>query len=372
MISKYFDVLRSCIRRPALKMEILRLEDETTSETESNQNIDSDGSLNISLQNGIRRTFNITMVNIDGNYTPDPNRIWARYRVKLYLGLYIGEQEYFIPQGVFVLENPNAISNSSYQVVKLNFLDKFSLLDGTLGGELDQEYTVLAGTTVSQAIKDILEKSGDPIQPMIQNELWDATIPSNISKDIGDNLGSILLEIASTFSANVYYDTTGSLVFAKNTNADEKESLWSFAQNDFNYMGISQSYPFSDIFNSVLVKGGTVNDQTITAEANNMDLTSNISIPNLGYKRVKVVSNQYILSQSMAQELAEYELKKLISLQSSISISSVPMYHLDIDEVIDLSDQILKLDRTRFLIMKISLPFKIGSEMTVDAVQVSR
>ena len=68
-----------------------------------------DGSLNVSLQNGTRRSANIVLSNIDGAFDYNVNNIWFGRRVRLSKGIILDDgTEFYLPQGTFYLKNPTA------------------------------------------------------------------------------------------------------------------------------------------------------------------------------------------------------------------------------------------------------------------------
>jgi hypothetical protein len=68
-----------------------------------------DGSISIQLQNGVRRSCNITLKNDDGLYTPDANGlVFIGKKIKIYSGLNINGTDYFPSEsihGVFNMGN---------------------------------------------------------------------------------------------------------------------------------------------------------------------------------------------------------------------------------------------------------------------------
>ena len=101
----------------------------------------------------------------------------------------------------------------------------------------------------------------------------------------------------------------------------------------------------------------------------NNDLQSPTSIPNVGFKRVKTIKDSNIYSTALAEVRAEYELKRATNVLNEISIKSIPMYHLDVDNVITLTDAKHNLDRYRFLINGISLPLGTSGDLTINCVR---
>lgn len=363
----YYDGLKASIQQPIVKIEILR-NDETIINVITGDILNDGGNLTVTRQNGIRRSVEFSLINFTGNYIPYiDGSIWIRQKVKIYFGLKINDLDYWISQGIFILDNPTAISETTGSIVNIKALDKFSLLDGTLGGELDSNLVYPAGTRVFDIICNVLSLAGElPNHFVIDVDVTNQTISYPIEKTYGDKLGDILIEMANMLSKEVFYDINGNLVFQNPVDPLTCSSIWDFGTTECNYLGSSQEYKFSEVFNAVLVIGDNSSGQIYSYEAVNTNINSNISVNNLGFKRTKVITDTNIGSLVLAKNRAIYELNLLSMLQSSIKISIIPMFHLDVGNAITLTDPHIKLNRQRFLINGISVPFKIGEKMTLD------
>ena len=372
-IQDYLNALENNVRKPIIKIEFLRYDDETPYAEITGDLINGSGNLTVNNVNGVRRAVDFSLINVSGDYIPSPDTIWLRQKIKLYLGLNIDDSDFFIEQGVFVLDDPASISNFSEKRLDIKAIDKFSLLDGSLGGEIDANYIIPAGTNILSAIKAVLQPSTDalkevvydPILPVLDIAFASITTPYSIEKSAGDTMGDIIIELAEMVSANVYYNEHGQLVFEQDFKDNIKGSLYDFSTEEFNYGGSTITYKFNKVYNAVKVIGDNVNGATYTATVENNNLQSPTSIPNVKFMRIKVITDTNIYSNALAQTRAEYELKRLTNLLNEISITSVPMYHLDVDKVITLTDSSQGLDRYRYLINSISIPLSTGGSMTV-------
>lgn len=102
-----------------------------------------DGSLSVSLQNGTRRKATIVLANVDGTYSYNVNKIWFGRAVRLSMGLVLPDlTEFYLPMGVFYIQNPTASITPQSNTITYNLVDKWSYLDGTLFGNLESTYVV--------------------------------------------------------------------------------------------------------------------------------------------------------------------------------------------------------------------------------------
>lgn len=364
----YINVLKSGIIKHKVKLEWLR--DDETLESEFQGTI-TDLTLSINRNNGVRRILQFTAKN-EPYLLPSVWGVWINRKIKLYLGVECSDGDYFIPQGVFVLSNPSYESNPSGSTVTFNATDKFTLLNGESGGGLLTDiYLINAGTPVNTAINTILTTFKDKITPIIYPN--SITYPYQIRKGYGDNIGEILKDTAYFMSYNIFYDANGVLNLLPDTNDDVKASQWDYnSQSDgYCYLGATMESDFVSVRNVVKVIGNNLSNSTaIIGIAKNTDYTSNSNIYTLGEIPYAPVENSYINTQLQADNLAQFILKRVKILNASIDINSIPMYHLDVDTVITITDTNLDENMSRYLINSINLHITPeGGDMTINCVK---
>ena len=92
LFNKYTQIsnIKSIINRPNIypRMRIFVLNpDETVRYQIPNIDILATGSYNENYQNGVRRTFNFSLNNESGNYTPSIFNLWAGTKISLEIGV---------------------------------------------------------------------------------------------------------------------------------------------------------------------------------------------------------------------------------------------------------------------------------------------
>jgi len=364
----YINELKKGVFKKRVKIEWLRREDETPYEEFSADIMG--GNLSISRQNGTRRSVSLKLKNIDGKYIPSEDGVWINQKFKLYLGLDINGEDYLIPQGVFVISDPVATSNFSETYIELNGIDKFSLLDGTLGGNLEGIYQIPLNTKIFDAINSILVLAKDKLPALLGDYFKTDKTPYTIRKEVGSaTLGEILTDFAFMVSANIYYGDLGNLVFEEDIDDEIKGSIWDFTTDEFHYLGATNSYAFSKVYNKVVVIGANIDGNIATGMAENKNLQSNTRSQLIGVKIMPPVTDDNITTDDLAQQRAVYELKRVTGLQSSISIKCTPFFHFNVDEVITITDKNLKLDHEKHLIQSIDIDFSNSGTMTVSCIK---
>lgn len=375
----YISVLKTDkIRRPKVRVEFLRYEDESVSDTVTGYVENGSGLISISNKNGQRRSLSVTLTNVTGRFTPNPDGLWLRQKIRVWAGLEINGEDYLFKQGVFVIEDPSALSQGSNHTLSITASDKFSLMDGSIGGETEGIYIVPVGSSIPQTIRGVLQPSTesqsevfyDPIEPIIDTMFDSETTPYTITVAEGEPISNILIELAGMLSSNVYYNVDGQLVFEFDSDDNMKGSQFDFISGDINYMGTTQKFLNSKVYNACLVVGANINGDIARYYLENLNPLSDTSIINVGWKRVLKIDDQNIYNDTLAEYRAIYELKRAINLQSEHSLTCVPMYHLDVDTIITITDEkSLGLNRKRYLINSISLPLSTNGTMSINCAE---
>lgn len=153
---KYIDVVSGNFKR-AIKVEWLN-SDETVNFEFTNSLYDINVDLSVNYQNGSRRTCTLTLNNYRNHFPINFNNIWFGQKFKLWMGIYLDEKTpYYFPQGVFYVSNPNEVYQPTTKTVKINGVDKWAFLDGTLHGKLSGTYQTNIGNDLYGATRELLK-----------------------------------------------------------------------------------------------------------------------------------------------------------------------------------------------------------------------
>lgn len=378
---KYRDAVKNNTIRPRFKICVLRQND-TVQEEIVDDIIYGSGAVSINYQQGQRRSLNFALKNTDGKWTPNPNRnyLWVGSKFKLYLGLEDEGTTYWHPNGVFVVSDPSVIHYGSDKQVSLQCYDKFALLDGTLGGNTEGTYVIPQGTNIRQAIEDILmldNGNGYPIDimPLIFDSKYKNEVTAyTITKNPNSSLGEIIIELADMIACDVYYNENGNLVFQSGI-VDiahlAKPILWSYSDQELEYLSSSLIYNYSKIKNRVTVVAANVNTNLIySALSENHNPVSPTRIQKIGIKNYYLEDNN-IYSDELAQDRADYELNKLSILQLTNALSSTFMIHLDVNNCIEVTDHFLGFKNARFIIQSLNVPISTDSRIEISASNIA-
>lgn len=320
------------------------------------------GTLSCNWNNGRRRQATVTLANLDNEYEFSVNHIWFGQEIRLSEGLILPDgTEYYIPQGVFLIENPQEALRPNQKTATYSLVDKWANLDGTLLGNLEDVYSIQAGTNIFSAIAALLkidkftgENNGDnPIDNMTPlfttyyngktQTLTDGTTvamtdaPYDYVSDSSGTNADVVLGLVEMVAGDVGYNHNGRLTVNPSqddlTDSD-KPILWEFRQNSKTFLGADYTSKPTEVFNDVIVVGAT-NDVNETAKgrAQNTDPTSPTCITRIGRKTKRIEMPNYY-SDQICQDYADWMLKEYSAMSKEINVTSTQMFHLVENQII--------------------------------------
>lgn len=357
------------------------------------------GDISCNLNNGMRRQASVTLSNLDGAFDFAVNHIWYGTQLRLSEGLMLPDgTEYYIPQGVFEIEQPNEHYNPGQRTTTWRLVDKWANLDGSLGGNLEGAYSVAEGTNIFTAMaallkldRNTMENDGaDPIDPVSPNftsyyngkyqTLTDGTIaplvnaPYDFLSGDQDALSDVLLGLSDMLAAWIGYSPTGRLTVdpSQDDIADaSKPVLWDFTTDEKQLLGVQYTVHKSEVYNDLIVVGDT-NDAGATAKARaqNKDIASDTCISRIGLKTKRLhMANYY--SDQICADYAVWKLKRFAALQKSVDISCTQMFHIVENGIVTIRrDDKPGSPVERHVVQGWSRPIGQTGEMTINAISV--
>ena len=354
-----------------------------------------DGSLTVNLQNGKRRCATVTLSNLDGAYDYNVNKLWFGQQVRLSEGLILPNgEDFYIPQGVFYVLNPEESFQPGNQTVKLNLEDKWCYLDGTLFGRLDGIYEVPLNTNIFTAIQSVLDLprgngyAVDNIKPIFTDYYNTQTTTLPDGSTISDLLmpyvyrcesdsgtyADIILEMNKILAGWIGYDMTGRLRLDPSQDDildSNKPIMWAFTPTERQFLGATYTVKNADVYNDIIITGQGLTDYAnVAGRACNYDPSSDTNINLIGKKTYRESAAGYA-SRRQCEDLAVFKLKRQTVLQKSVSIRSSQIFHIQENQLVT----ILRPDKPgspmeRHLVTGFSRPIGQTGEMTIQATSV--
>ena len=387
----YLKALKEPVLTSCIKMEWLHA-DGTVAYEITQDLYNTTGTLNINYQAGARRSFNIQIHNADSRYDIVIDKVWFGQQLRLSLGLLIGNEEYFIPQGVFYITNPTDIYNPSSRIIQINCTDKWAYLDGSLFGNLDGIYQVPLNTNIFTAIKQLLltEKGNgypiDSVPPLVSNFFLTKMVtisdgskvpiintPYTLRVERGSTYADVLLQFNTMLAGMIYYNEYGQMIIEPN-DFDildrNKEVVWRFNQGNSELFTKSTEYKFTEMYNDIMTFGAVLNGNLASGRASNTNVRSDTCVQRIGYK-TKVFEDTNYYADELAQSWAEFLLRQYTRINKSITLTCSPMYHLDVNKIIEVTDEKNNYKQEKFLINSLSIPLGYSGTMSINATSVN-
>lgn len=403
LVEKYMNKLKNEEFRVATKVEWLN-PDESVNFEFTNAIYDIGVEVTVNYEKGSRRSCTITLNNDRNRFPVDFNNIWIGQKFKLWMGIYLDEHTpYYLPQGVFYVSNPDETYNPNTRTVKINGVDKWAYLDGTLFGKLSGTYKTNINVNLFDAIRELLKLSRyknnfaetsdpfemiDPIPPLLSPYfLTKKTIVSGADKPVlecpytvtterGNTFADVLLEYANILCANIYYDVNGRLVLepiidtADDITDSNKEILWHYTVDEKTFLGLTQVHNFTKVHNDFIVLGNIINGMQFKGRVQNRNPLSNTCVQRIGLRTKEPIEDNQYVSNAQCIDLAKYHAKIDTILQKSGCISSIALCHLDVNKLVTVSTPNNNMSKELFLITGFTLSASGAMSVNVTSVNI--
>ena len=310
-----------------------------------------------------KKNITLKLINTDGKYTLNINNLWVDKRFRYDMGIQVGENNIiWFPKGIYIMGDTDLSVNNSSRDISIQLKDKFAIFEGNTG-TLESAYEIPAGSTVEDVINGILNfDSGngyilDYKALILDSSFKDFKTQTSIRKEEGENLGSILLELATQMSAECYYNNIGNLCYYplnETINDDQKPVIWTYERMGRDLHNLSLNYKIDDIVNVVKVVGSNIDTGVYSAVVTNENPESPICIQRIGRRIGKKYSEANVWSDELAENLAKYYLRKssIISVQFNCPVSFNPI--LNVNNTCEVENDFLNFKREKLLISSIS------------------
>lgn len=384
---EYRVAVQSATLYPVIKVELLDQFENAYTEI-SEEITDNSGSIQSTLQQGVRNTVSFSIFDPAGKFIPDANNnlFWVRKKFKLYVGLATEQKAiqlngqttgisgdiFWFSKGIYIITDISAQKDSSgNQTISFTGVDKYGAFTNDTGyGEMIGTFSFDIGMSISYVIKNVLKQdigNGqmlDPLEPIIDPDLQEYKLQLAFSKGPGSYIGDLLNDLATTLHADIYYDMDGHLNVKKSLNFDEYKNVqnqWDFTEGSAEYISAQVNYQLKNIANYIYVIGDNpLGGQIPVAIAENNDARSPLSIAKIGRKS-RYIEKSTIYSQQEAEDYAQYILKTACLLGNQISFTCTLIPSLELDNTFSLTDSYYQYDRQEFIITAITYPIGVGT-----------
>lgn len=355
-----------------------------------------EGSISVNLQNGQRRTAEVRLLNLDATFDYNVNNLWFGTEIAIDEGLVLSDgSDYYIQQGVFLIETPVESVEPNNRSITYNLVDKWANLDGTLFGNLEGTYECAVNTNIFQPISALLaEDRGngyplDRVKPIFTEYYNDKTqelpdgstvsmvlTPYTLTVD-GENgtKADVILGFGEMLNAWVGYDSAGALRLdpsQDDISDKDKPVLFQFSQEETQLLGMTYTIKNTEVYNDYIVIGEMMDDYSQPkGRAENFDGASDTNIKLIGRKTVRYSAAGYA-TDTQCRDLAVWKLKRATVLQKAVSISCTQIMHISENSLVS----IVRTDKEgspveKHLIQGFTRPLSYNGAMTINCISVN-
>ena len=358
------------------------------------------GTISCNRNNGPRRQATVTLDNVDNEYEFAVSHIWFGQQIQLSEGLILEDgTEYYIPQGIFEISNPQESLKPGQKTVTYTLVDKWANLDGSLFGNLEDVYAFNAGVNILSAMQSLLSldrytmsNNGshpvDPIAPIFTNYYNDKTqtltdgttvslivAPYDFKSNSTGTLADVILGLNDMIAGDIGYNQNGRLVV--NPSQDDlvdadKPVLWDFTQRGESFLSATYTTKNTEVYNDIIVVGATT-DLNVTSKARvqNQDPSSDTCISRIGLKTKRIEMPNFY-SDKVCEDYAAWTLKRSTTLPKEIAVTCSQMFHI-------VENDLITIQRTdkpgspveRHVVTGFTRPIAQTGTMTINCVSVT-
>lgn len=391
----YTDIVR-LLRMPYIKYTyricVLNPDDTIFYEIPVSDIVQDSISYDETLQNGLRRTLSLRLINKNGKYTPSANTqrgyysvfydyvdknkkkyvsnpkylqtpIWGMVRMSFDIGLRIEDEKYmWFKKGKYIITKMSASQQDSNKEVSIDLKDKFYLFEGNIG-KLVTPVEIPVGSDCLMLVKDILSQdmgngySYDLLPPIFDSSLVGLKTSVTIKKEAGDTQSSVLQDIAEQMSASYFYNECGNLIFIP-INEELKDMYkpitWYYETKFLDLLDVSIDYDIDNAVNMIKVIGDNMGETVNYALAVNKDPRSPICVGFLGKRLGDIITNENTWSDSMAFDLARYYLRKKSISCLNIKVQAKLNPLINVDKLISIDHEFFNFTNKKLIVSGIS------------------
>lgn len=331
--------------------------------------------MSISYQSGQRRTMNCTLKN-ENNYWSYGSQapLWVGTKFRLDTGVMIDNVLYWQPQGVFMLSSAAPSISDSNRSVALTLCDKWGIWDGTVFGTTQLKTIIPTQVPMKQVFSDVVHEDNGlgemwDCQPIVFNSMYGDTLTYyTIKQEAGNPKSQYMLDMATTISSDLYYDTCGRLNVESNTLDFVNNNfpvVWRFNEEEMDCGSPSLNYERSDYYNMITTKGAIVNGKQFLGVMSNTNRKSLYNIYDTPLSP-KLNNNTKLYSDNLCLEQSMYEMTQQSRGLRALTLPCAYLPFLDVNMAVEVNFPSFGLNRETYIIDSISYNISTDCSMSLN------
>jgi hypothetical protein len=360
------------IIRPVIKVEVLDPVSRAVIRTVEGI---EDGSVSVDTSRGTRRTFQLRLVNDQGQWTPaaysDP--FWMNSVIRLWRGLTIFDGwswlDELVPLGTFLVDRPEVFVDKNSSLITIDGSDYWKFI-ATGGFPSSQTFSI--GTHVNTIIAEVVFASGiEPrwlaLDPLDDRDTYSKTIQKEVVWEMGDSRTDFLTNLAVQFGLELFFDPMGLLVSRTLADPELSPAVWQFtAGEDAIMLGLTRTWNDLKLINHIVVVGESTEGTPSNARYEKRD--NNPMSPTY-YKRigdrVMTYTAPLISSNAQARLVAEKLWRENALIEEDIKLPTLCLPQIEGNDVIEVVERAWSKTSSRYLVNRFDVPLR-ESSMTIE------
>jgi hypothetical protein len=314
-----------------------------------------DGNVDIDITRGTRRTAELTLLNENGNFTPDgtaadyDGKFYVNRNVRLYRGVVLsGGTTIYAPIGTFMIDSIDVLIERNMSLMNMTLSDHWKKLEKSL---ITFTGSHPVGTQINTSIKSLAGYAGAdyPLAPALDplTGRSSTTLTTALKFERGTSRGDLLKEISTKYGIDIYFNQEGRLVSNDRKNPKDAQEVWHFYSSSSTIssgMLVSVRRTLSDdnLANHIFVIGTGNPTSPVIYEARMTTASNPFNVDRIG-DRVKILEGNW-KTQAQVDAAGAKLWDTKYNLAEEVVIDTICNPALEGDDVIRITHPYAKLD----------------------------
>lgn len=321
------------------------------------------GSVTIDRTRPIRRTMNLTIANVGGDFTPTDQYgliYWNRL-VKIERGVYVapGTIEY-VDLGIFLIDRPSVDVKTTGATLQLQGRDRMKTIEKS---RFSAPTTYTAGQRIRDMISDLATDAGFPVAHLDLDDAGKTLQADRTYEAQNDDRLSAAMDLARDYSLELFANALGYLELHVKPDPLTASTAFRFERGaEAIMLGLSREWSDERAYNHVVVTGEAPDQTPVRGEALDLNPASPMYVYGTAGDRPYFYTSAMIRTTGDAQALANAMLPEVGLEEEEISLPSVVHPALEAGDAIEVIEPLSKASG-RYFIDAVTIPIGGGPMM---------
>lgn len=336
--------------------------------TADSTGIMTDGSVDLDITRGARRTFTASLLNDNGEWAPQADwsgLFYVNRMIRLERGIQISENTYeYVTIGTFYIDTADIAIEKNMSMIALAGTDGWKKLATSRFGYAK---TYAKNTNVNVILKDLASFAG--ITKLALDDLNTRTTAAKqlsvaLAVERDHEFGDIVSNLATTFGIYIYFDPFGRMVSSEVPQPGTTQPCWVYDPSDNNnLLTVKASYKDDLFFNAVLVYGTGNKNHPVVSNRADTDPRSPTNVNAIG-RRTDYYETDTISTQAQADACANKRYTDNMAVTEDIQLETICNPAFEGGDIITVREPSFSNLNSNYIVRQLSIPLS-SSRMTI-------